>query len=82
MLSIAENIRTDAEHFRAMLKGMLCIDSSARDSSLFSRDPALTENIRLILWLQAAQVRCEHLNCPGHMPASETVSGDPDSAGS
>ena len=57
MLSIAENVRTDAEHFRAMLKGTLCIDSSARDSSLFSPGPALAENIRLLLWLEAAQVR-------------------------
>lgn len=32
MLSVAENTRTDAEHFRAMLKGVLGINSSARDT--------------------------------------------------
>lgn len=47
MLSIAENIRTDAEHFRAMLKGMLGIQSSARDASVLLQGPALAERIRL-----------------------------------
>lgn len=47
MLSIAENTMTDAEHFRAVLQGMLGINSSARDASLLSQGLALAEKIRL-----------------------------------
>lgn len=36
VLRIAENVRTDAEHFRVVLKGKLCINASARVAALSS----------------------------------------------